>query len=227
MHKNLKQYLNKVKRQNEWSLEELCSVLQENGINFLRCRQVVRKLQKSNIPQTDAETFFVQDFYEKITDDRDFVEATEQKGSMFVVVGENGEDIPCRKLFSFYNRATGKHYLCYTDGTLDEDGYMTTFVSAYQSDGTDLLPLETEEEWDLAMRLLEKYKGYMDSIKNESTDLSQEELERIILSEAFQKKLDSIQQMQKDLLFNMKNKSLDEILKIYEEDSDRNTKTDR
>ena len=76
MHKNLKQYLNKVKRQNEWSLEELCSVLQENGINFLRCRQVVRKLQKSNIPQTDAETFFMQDFYEKITDDRDFVEAT-------------------------------------------------------------------------------------------------------------------------------------------------------
>ena len=74
----------------------------------------------------------------------------------FTVTNEDGTQVECEVLFTFHNDATGKDYIVYTDNTLDEDGDTVVFASIYtpDCDETELLPIETDEEWEMVERLL-------------------------------------------------------------------------
>jgi len=74
----------------------------------------------------------------------------------FTVTDENGKEQQCTILLTFESNETGKNYIVYTDNTMDEEGNTRVFASIYDPDSSDgrLLPIETEEEWQLIERLL-------------------------------------------------------------------------
>lgn len=74
----------------------------------------------------------------------------------FKITGEDGKDIECEAIFTFEGRDNGKHYMVYTDNTLDEEGNTKVFASVYNPDQDEqtLLPIETEEEWEMVESIL-------------------------------------------------------------------------
>lgn len=70
----------------------------------------------------------------------------------FNIKGENGEDIECEVLFTYENAVTGKTYIAYTDNSCDEEGNTKVYASIFDPEQTEnyaLLPIETQEEWDI------------------------------------------------------------------------------
>lgn len=77
----------------------------------------------------------------------------------FKVVNDEGQEVECEALFTFESEATGKMYVVYTDGEL-EDGAEKVYANVVEiiNDEGDarLLPIETDEEYDLISSMLEK-----------------------------------------------------------------------
>lgn len=71
---------------------------------------------------------------------------------------ENGKLIDCTKLFTFDSPETGKSYIVYTDNTKDESGSLRVYANIYNANNTnkELLPIETEEEWNTVEAILSK-----------------------------------------------------------------------
>lgn len=69
---------------------------------------------------------------------------------VFVLEGEDGVEKEYQKLFAFESSETNKNYIVYTDNTKDEVGALKVYANIYDKNGNskDLLPLETEEEWN-------------------------------------------------------------------------------
>ena len=67
----------------------------------------------------------------------------------FVTATEDGRQVECVVLFTFDCTANGKHYLVYTDNTLDEAGGTKVYASTYDNldEGATLHPIEAENEW--------------------------------------------------------------------------------
>ena len=78
------------------------------------------------------------------------------ESTTFTIINDEGQEIECNILFSFEHAGNGKNYIVYTDNTLDENGEIRVFASVYDPDDEDrsLLPIETEEEWDLIDQIL-------------------------------------------------------------------------
>lgn len=76
----------------------------------------------------------------------------------FITLNDNGEEIKCSILFTFECDENGKNYIVYTDESVDEEGNVRVYASVYDKvDGnTVLLPIESEEEWDLIERAMEE-----------------------------------------------------------------------
>ena len=76
----------------------------------------------------------------------------------FKVVNDEGAEVECEALFTFESEETGKNYIVYTDNSLDEEGNTKVFASIYDPDvdETKLLPIETEEEWNVIETILEQ-----------------------------------------------------------------------
>lgn len=84
----------------------------------------------------------------------------------FPVVRENGTVAECEALLAFSAPNNARHYLVYTDNSVDETGALTLFASAYRKDcmkpgagplsEVDLLPIETKAEWALVEAAIEK-----------------------------------------------------------------------
>ena len=78
----------------------------------------------------------------------------------FTVINDEGKEIECEILVIFENDKNGKSYILYTDDSLDEEGNTKVFASIYDpdSDGerTELIPIETDEEWALIETILEQ-----------------------------------------------------------------------
>ena len=87
----------------------------------------------------------------------------------FTIQNEEGKDVDCDILFTF-DGDSNKHYVVYTDHSLDDDGNINAFASIVSSEGNHhtLSPIETDEEWEL----IEKAMGYAEeAVKNgESSD---------------------------------------------------------
>lgn len=80
----------------------------------------------------------------------------ENEDMTFKVLNDEGVEVECEVLFTFDCEENGKSYIVYTDNTLDEDGSTKVYASVYNpdEDETKLLPVETEEEWDMIENLL-------------------------------------------------------------------------
>lgn len=73
----------------------------------------------------------------------------EIKDDMFIGFNEKGEKTTFYKLLEFDSTETGKHYLAYTDNSVDEKGNVRAYGSIVTQEG-DLMKLEpitTEKEW--------------------------------------------------------------------------------
>ena len=75
----------------------------------------------------------------------------------FKITGEDGKDIECEALFTFESDETHKHYIVYTDNTLDEEGNVKVYASIYTpgEEKSKLIPIETDEEWNKIQKILD------------------------------------------------------------------------
>lgn len=82
---------------------------------------------------------------------------TNMQGNTFTVINDSGKEIKCEILFTYENEKTGVNYIAYTDNTTDEDGNTKVYASIFDPEQKDpeLLPIETEEEWQLINSILE------------------------------------------------------------------------
>ncbi len=83
------------------------------------------------------------------------------KEDMFVGFNDKGEKQVFYKLLEFDSKETGKHYLAYTDNTMDEKGNLKAYGSVVEQDGDaiKLKPIETEKEWkviEMALKVLQE-----------------------------------------------------------------------
>lgn len=76
----------------------------------------------------------------------------------FTVIDDDGEETECEVLLTFSNEETGLDYIVYTDNTYCEDGSINIFASTYNPDEeeTMLLPIQTDEEWDVIEKIIEE-----------------------------------------------------------------------
>ena len=81
--------------------------------------------------------------------------------STFVIINDDGEEVECEILFTFENKETKKNYIVYTDNSVDENGETLVFANVYNPDKDDevLLPIETEEEWDMIEKIFEELQN--------------------------------------------------------------------
>ncbi len=78
----------------------------------------------------------------------------------FVVIDENGKEIECEVLFTFDSEDFGKSYVLYFEKNNSEEDSVEIFASSYDStkeDGGELLPVETDEEWEMIEEMLNTF----------------------------------------------------------------------
>lgn len=92
-----------------------------------------------------------------------------QKNSVFTIRNDKNEVVECEVLFTFDSDQTKKSYLVYTDNKMDECGSLQVYANVYDSTGKNknLLPLETEEEWNTVEAILSKLEESKDGIAHE------------------------------------------------------------
>ncbi len=90
-----------------------------------------------------------------------------KNNSVFTMKNANGLEVECEILFTFDSEQTKKSYLIYTDNTKDEMGSLKVYANTYDPSGSsmNLLPIETEEEWNTIEAILSKLEESRD--KNE------------------------------------------------------------
>lgn len=86
----------------------------------------------------------------------------------FTVVDDQGKEVQCEVLFTFDSDETGKHYIIYTDNTVDEEGNTKVYASTFdpQDDKTMLGAIESEKEWKIIETILDSLQN-KDGEKNE------------------------------------------------------------
>lgn len=96
----------------------------------------------------------------------------QDEGLTFTMKQEDGRNVVYEILFFYESGREGMDYVIYTDNTFDEKGYSKIYASICTSDiklGADceLLPIESDREWRLIQRMLDKMA--------EETDMEEEE----------------------------------------------------
>lgn len=80
----------------------------------------------------------------------------------FTVLNDEGKEVECEVLFTFDSDETHKHYIVYTDNTLDDEGNTNVFASTYSTgDNSKLEPIETEKEWKIIETILEEIQSHV------------------------------------------------------------------
>ena len=79
----------------------------------------------------------------------------------FTVTDSEGREIKYDVLFSYNSPETGKNYIVYTDNTLDANGNTNVYAGIFEpnNDTEQLLPIETEEEWAMIEKIVEKLQN--------------------------------------------------------------------
>lgn len=78
------------------------------------------------------------------------------------LIDKDNKEIECDVVLAYEDKDTKKGYLVYTDGTLDENGEKNMYASYYNPldpDDVELKEIETQEEVDMLMSMLEKMGG--------------------------------------------------------------------
>lgn len=78
--------------------------------------------------------------------------------TIFQIKDENGNPKECEILFTFASDETKKNYIVYTDNTLDEMGAIKVYANVFDPTGAvkQLMPIETQEEWNTVEAILAK-----------------------------------------------------------------------
>lgn len=61
------------------------------------------------------------------------------------IIDENGKETEYEILLDFILRKNNKHYLVYTDNTINSDGSLNVYASVYINDNLEMV--STDEEW--------------------------------------------------------------------------------
>lgn len=79
------------------------------------------------------------------------------KENKFTLIDDNGVETTYDVLFTYESDETGKHYIAYTDNSLDETGNIQVYASIFDPTNTNsrLEPIETEKEWKVVETILE------------------------------------------------------------------------
>lgn len=82
------------------------------------------------------------------------------KNSVFTVKNEKGEIKKYEIIFKFESDETKKSYIVYTDN-VEEKGKLRVYANTYDKTGRnkELLPIETEEEWNTIEAFLSKLES--------------------------------------------------------------------
>lgn len=85
------------------------------------------------------------------------------KNSIFTAKDSKGNVIEYEIIFKFDSDQTKKSYIVYTDH-VKENGKMRVFANIYDKTGKskELLPIETEEEWNTIEAFLTKLEDEID-----------------------------------------------------------------
>jgi len=84
------------------------------------------------------------------------------------VVDENGNEQLCEVLFTFDSEEFGKSYVLYypigADESEDEEIeiHASSFVPTEDNQDGELMPIETDEEWDMIEEMLETFLAEQD-----------------------------------------------------------------
>ncbi len=78
--------------------------------------------------------------------------------NVFMIKDEKGNQVECEVLFTFDSPETNKSYLVYTDNKKTKDGALQIYANTYDKTGQNknLMPIETEEEWNTVEAILAK-----------------------------------------------------------------------
>ena len=139
MKELLKKFYDDAVKNNGWYLCDAVALEEEAGIDPKEISEVLLKLEAMNIQRLEAD------------DDKEQLS--------FSVLSEDGKVTEYELILAYHNEANGKDYMVYTDNSLDENGDINTFASIYipNTNPVELIPIETDEEWDLIGELLESY----------------------------------------------------------------------
>lgn len=87
------------------------------------------------------------------------------KENELILKDENGKEMKYEIIATVSSKENNKHYVVFTDNSLDSDGCIITYASIYDPTGNDkkLYPIETDEEWDF----IEKLLSNLDNKENE------------------------------------------------------------
>ncbi len=82
----------------------------------------------------------------------------------FTIPNEQGVQTEYTILFSFISSKTNKHYLVYTDNSLDEEGNTRILSSIINEENDTISPVTTEEEMKLIEAKLVEYQEALSKI---------------------------------------------------------------
>lgn len=81
-----------------------------------------------------------------------------EEDSKIYLLDEEGNSKEYKVLLTFTTKENDNFYVVYTDGSIDEDGFVVTYAGIYKNKNGKkvLLPVESDAEWELIDRLLSK-----------------------------------------------------------------------
>ena len=79
------------------------------------------------------------------------------KENKFTLIDDNGVETTYDVLFTYESEETKKHYIAYTDNSLDETGNIQVYASIFDptNPNSRLEPIESEKEWKVVETILE------------------------------------------------------------------------
>lgn len=79
------------------------------------------------------------------------------KENKFTLIDDNGVETTYDVLFTYESEETKKHYIAYTDNSLDENGNVQVYASTFDptNENSRLEPIETDKEWKVVETILE------------------------------------------------------------------------
>ena len=76
------------------------------------------------------------------------IDKTDEDNYKFTFETEDGKEIECEVLFSFYLKKQDKQYWIITDNTFDDDRNLNIYVYYNSGDNQDLIAVTDKEELD-------------------------------------------------------------------------------
>lgn len=80
---------------------------------------------------------------------------------MFTVIDENGNETLCEIILTFHSDTFDKNYVIYSMPGAEDADEVEVSAAIYQEtagDEGDLMPIETDEEWELIEKVLEDFE---------------------------------------------------------------------